>query len=179
MVSDAGTFGSNLGATHATGTDIQATVNNVQATGSGNTVSLDSPNLAFSATLTPGVAANTQVSFNINGGGALFQLGSVVTSNQQARLGIQNVDTSSLGGTVGRLYQIGSGENASLATNPALAGQIVQAALNSITSLRGQLGAFQTATLDSNISTLTNAVTNLTAAQSDIQDADFAGESAA
>ncbi len=58
------------------------------------------------------------------------------------------------------------------------AGQIVAAALNNITSLRGQLGAFQTATLDSNISTLTNAVTNLTAAQSDIKDADFASESA-
>ena len=54
----------------------------------------------------------------------------------------------------------------------------MQAALNSVTSLRGQLGAFQTATLDTNISTLTNAVTNLTAAQSDIQDADFASESA-
>ena len=54
----------------------------------------------------------------------------------------------------------------------------MQQALNDVTSLRGRLGAFQTATLDSNISTLTNAVTNLTAAQSDIQDADFATESA-
>ncbi len=101
-----------------------------------------------------------------------------MTSAQQVNLGIQSVDTSTLGGTVGRLYQIGSGNDASLTTNASLAGQIVQAALNSVTSLRGQLGAFQTATVDSNISTLTSAVTNLTAAQSDIQDADFASESA-
>ena len=179
-----GTFAASLlnaqsqAATHATGTDIQATVNNEAATGSGNTVSLDSANLSFSATLANTVGANTAVDFNITGGGALFQLGAVVTANQQARLGIQNVDTSSLGGTAGYLYQIGSGQTASLTSNASTAGQIVQEALNQVTALRGQLGAFQTATLDTNISTLTGAVTNLTAAQSDIQDADFASESA-
>jgi flagellin len=93
-------------------------------------------------------------------------------------MGIQSVDTSTLGGTVGRLYEIGSGNDADLTNNTSKAGQILQAALNSITSLRGQLGAFQTATIDTNISTLTSAVTNLTAAQSSIQDADFASESA-
>ena len=180
VVSDAGAFGSNLSATHAVGADIQATVNNVAATGSGNTVSMNTPDLAFAATLAPTVTAGTDVQFSINGGGALFQLGAVVTSSQQARLGIQNVDTSSLGGTVGRLYEIGSGQDASLTASggPVKAGQIVQAALDNITSLRGQLGAFQTSTLDTNISTLTDAVTNLTAAQSNIQDADFAAESA-
>jgi flagellin len=101
-----------------------------------------------------------------------------VTAAQQVNLGIQSVTTASLGGSSGNLYEIGSGQSAALATNPSLAGQIVQQALNQITSLRGQLGAFQTATVDANVSTLTNAVTNLTAAQSDIQDADFASESA-
>jgi flagellin len=76
------------------------------------------------------------------------------------------------------LYEIGSGNDASLTNNATKAGQIVQAALDSVTSLRGQLGAFQTSTLDTNISQLTSAVTNLTAAQSSIQDADFAAESA-
>jgi flagellin len=172
-----GTFGTSLaGVTNAAGTDIQATVNGVAATGQGNTVSLNTPGLALTAALTAGTTGD--VGFTVTGGGALFQLGPQVTSAQQVNLGIQSVDTGSLGGTVGYLYQLGSGQNASLSSNPALAGQIVQAALNSVTSLRGQLGAFQTATLDSNISTLTNAVTNLTAAQSDIQDADFASESA-
>ena len=40
------------------------------------------------------------------------------------------------------------------------------------------MGAFQKSTVDSNINALTSAVTNLTAAQSTIQDADFAAESA-
>ena len=174
-----GTFGSSLTATNESGKDIAATVNGVAATGQGNTVSLNSPTLAFSAALDPTqLTVGENVGFNVTGGGALFQLGPTVTSAQQFNLGIQSVDTSALGGTVGRLYEIGSGNNAALTTNASLAGQIVQSALNSVTSLRGQLGAFQTATIDSNISTLTNAVTNLTAAQSDIQDADFASESA-
>ena len=174
-----GTFGTSLSATNATGSDIAATVNGVAAIGQGNTVSLNTPTLAFSAALDPTqLTTGENIGFNVTGGGALFQLGPTVTSAQQVNLGIQSVDTSTLGGTVGRLYQIGSGNDASLTTNASLAGQIVQAALNSVTSLRGQLGAFQTATVDSNISTLTSAVTNLTAAQSDIQDADFASESA-
>ncbi len=124
------------------------------------------------------VSATGNYGFTVQSGGALFQLGPDVVGSQQAQIGIQSVNTGTLGGTAGTLFELGSGQQAALATNPALAGQIVQQALNTVTSLRGQLGAFQTATLDSNISTLTDAVTNLTAAQSDIQDADFASESA-
>ena len=40
------------------------------------------------------------------------------------------------------------------------------------------MGAFQKSTVDSNIKSLTDTVTNLTAAQSSIRDADFAAESA-
>ena len=178
VVSDAGNFGSGLSATHKAGTDISATVNGVAATGSGNVVSLNTPNLAFSATLADGVTAGTNVQFSINGGGALFQLGPDVTSAEQARLGIQSADTTSLGGAAGRLYELGSGQDASLAKNAALAGQIVDQASTQIADLRGQLGAFQQATIGSNINTLTNSVTNLTAAQSSIQDTDFAAESA-
>ncbi len=174
-----GTFGSSLSATNASGADIAANVNGIAATGQGNTVTLNTPSLGFSAALDPTqLSVGENVDFNITGGGALFQLGPQVTSGQQVDFGIQSATTASLGGTVGRLYQIGSGNNASLTSNPTLAGQIVQAALDSVTSLRGQLGAFQSATLDTNITALTNAVTNLTAAQSNIQDADFASESA-
>jgi flagellin-like hook-associated protein FlgL len=41
------------------------------------------------------------------------------------------------------------------------------------------LGAFQRTTLESNINSLKDTVTNLTQAQSSIRDADFAAESAA
>jgi flagellin len=174
-----GGFGSSLTASNATGTDIVATVNNISATGQANTVTLNTPSLAFSASLDPTqVSVGDVIKFNVTGGGALFQLGPVVTSAQQANLGIQSVDTSTLGGTVGRLYQLATGNDASLKNNTAKAGKIVAASLDSVTSLRGRLGAFQTSTINTNISTLTNAVTNLTAAQSSIQDADFAAESA-
>ncbi|MEI8373474.1 MAG: flagellin [Planctomycetota bacterium] len=177
VVKDSGTFSANLGATHAAGTDIAATVNNIKATGSGNTVSINTPSLAFNATLADGAAAGTDVSFNINGGGALFQLGAQVVSSQQARLGIQSVDSANLGGISGRLYELGSGKDAALATSTRLAAKIVTAAADQVSAIRGRLGAFQKATVDTNISSLTDAVTNLTAAQSSIQDADFAAES--
>ena len=97
-----GTFSSSLTKNYANGTDIAATVNNVAATGSGNTVSFDSPTLSFSAVLDPTqVAVGDNINFSITGGGALFQLGPNVKSSQQARLGIQSVDTGSLGGTMG------------------------------------------------------------------------------
>jgi len=174
-----GTFKSSLSANNATGTDIGATVNGVAATGHGNTVTLDTPSLGFTADLDPTkLTAGENVNFNVTGGGAVFQLGPTVTSAEQYNLGIQSVDTSTLGGTVGHLYEIGSGYDASLTSNTTKAAQIIQAALNNISSLRGQLGAFQTATIDTNISALNSAVTNLTAAQSSIKDADFATESA-
>ena len=99
-------------------------------------------------------------------------------SNEQARLGIQGVSTATLGGADGTLYQLQSGGSASLATNPELAAKIVDEVINQVTTLSGRLGAFQSTTLQTNINTLTSTVSNLTAAQSDIQDADYAAESA-
>jgi flagellin len=174
-----GTFGSSLTSNHANGTDIAATVNDVAATGAGNTVSFNSSTLSFSTTLDPSqLSVGSSINFNINGGGALFQLGPNVESSEQARLGIQSVDTGSLGGTMGKLYELTSGNAAALGTDPSLAGKIAAAAGVQVSSLRGRLGAFQKSTVDSNINALTSAVTNLTAAQSTIQDADFAAESA-
>jgi len=167
----------NATATTANGTDIAATVNGMTATGAGNTLSVDNSNLSMAMTVAPTTVGN--IGFNITGGGAVFQIGPTVTTSQQARLGIQSVNTSNLGGVDGTLYNLGSGGTASLATDPTKAAAIVTEAASQITSLRGRLGAFQQATLDTNINSLNDAVTNLTSAQSSIQDADFATESAA
>jgi flagellin len=166
----------NAAATRATGSDVQGTINGITASGSGNTLSVNNANLSASVTLNAGTSG--QSNFTITGGGALFQLGADVVSNQQARLGIQSVDTSSLGGSDGLLYTLGSGGTAALATNPSLASSIVGEAISQVANLRGRLGAFQSTTLESNVSSLTNTVQNLTSAQSSIQDADFAAESA-
>jgi flagellin len=179
-----GTFGSSLknalgvAATQATGSDIQGTINGLAASGSGNTLSVDSPSLSMTMTVADG--SSTQVNFNITGGGALFQLGPDVTSAEQARLGIESIDTSNLGGSAGLLYTLGSGGTAALAATggTAAANQIVDQAVSQISDLRGRLGAFQSTTLQTNINALQNTVQDLTSAQSSIQDADFAAETA-
>ncbi len=125
------------------------------ATGAGNTVSFNSPTLSFSAALNPAdLAVGDNINFTITGGGALFQLGPNVESSEQARLGIQSVDTGSLGGTEGYLYELRSGNTASLSTDPALASQIASAAADQVSELRGRLGAFQASTVDTNINAL-------------------------
>ena len=171
-----GTFEAGLSATRDEGTDIVATVNGVTANGDGNTLSINTTTLDLSLTVTDG--SNTAISFSINAGGAVFQLGPQVVSNQQARIGIGSVNTGELGGVDGRLYQLRSGNSADLTTDTRTASLIVDAAINKVTSLRGRLGAFQRTTLETNIASLQDTVTNLAEAESSIRDADFAAETA-
>jgi flagellin len=159
------------------GTDVVATVNGVSATGSGNEISINTATLDLSATLAAGFIGEAQ--FDITGGGALFQLGPDVVSNQQARLGIGSVNTARLGGASGKLFQLGAGGVASLSEDPNTAAKIISEAINQVTSLRGRLGAFQRTSLETNKTALSNTLTNLTDAESSIRDADFAVESAA
>ena len=100
-----------------------------------------------------------------------------MVSNQQARLGIQSVNAAKLGGPSGRLYELASGGAKSLLTDPNGAFRVVDEVIDKVTTLRGRLGAFQRTTLDTNIASLTDTLTNLTEAESAIRDADFAKES--
>src|SRR5262245_33058167 len=171
-----GTFEAGLSATRVEGTDIAATVNGVTANGAGNSLSINTSTLDVSVTVSDG--STTTVEFTIDGGGALFQLGPQVVSNQQSRIGIRSVNTGVLGGVEGRLYQLRSGNDADLSTDPRTGTLIVDSAINKVTSLRGRLGAFQRTTLETNIASLTDTVSNLAEAESSIRDADFAAETA-
>ena len=82
-----GNFETNLSAARNTGSDIVARVNGVQANGDGNALSINTSTLDLSLTVDSG--SSTNVSFTIDGGGAVFQLGPNVVSNQQARIGIK------------------------------------------------------------------------------------------
>jgi flagellin len=172
-----GTFEAGLSAPRATGSDIVAKVNGVSANGKGNTLSINTSTLDLTATVAAG--SSQDFSFTITGGGALFQLGPDVVSNQQARIGITSVNTARLGGGSGKLYELGSGGTADLATDPTTAALIIEEAINQVTSLRGRLGAFQRTSLETNKSTLNDTLVNLTEAESQIRDADFAAETAA
>ena len=173
----AGVFTDDLGqGERNAGTDVVASVNGVEATGDGNDISINTATLDLSLTLDS--AFTGTASFTVTGGGALFQLGPDVVSNQQARLGIGSVNTARLGGTSGLLFQLGTGGTADLSTDATTAANIVEEAINQVTSLRGRLGAFQRTTLETNQNALNDTLANLTEAESSIRDADFAAETA-
>ena len=177
-----GSFATNdsLGAasTRATGTDVSARVNGVQANGDGLRASINTSTLDLSFTINAGLSDGSTTNFTIVGGGANFQLGPDVVSNQQARLGIQGVSTATLGGDNGTLFELRSGGSKSLTNDVVGAAAVVEEVITKVTQLRGRLGAFQRTTLQTNIYTLTDTLENLTDAESAIRDADFAVESA-
>ncbi|KAA1259749.1 B-type flagellin [Rubripirellula obstinata] len=173
---DDGTFGAALSSTRAKGTDIKASINGVEASGSGNSFSINTSSLALNMTVSDG--STTDFSFQISGGGATFQLGPGVSSQQQASLGIGSVSTGKLGGASGRLYELGTGQAKSLTNDVSGAAKIIDEVIGKVTALRGRLGAFQSTTLESNLASLGESRTNLQEAESSIRDADFAQESA-
>lgn len=173
-----GTFTTAVGAgSRDTGSDVVAKVNGIDATGSGNKLSINTSTLDVALDVTAGFVGS--IGFTITGGGALFQLGPDVVSNQQARIGVGSVNTSQLGGVSGKLYQLSSGGSADLSSDATTAANIVEEAINQVTSLRGRLGAFQRTSLETNKNALNDTLTNLTDAESTIRDADFASETAA
>jgi flagellin len=118
-------------------------------------------------------------SLSSENGGALFQIGPDVVSNQQVTVPIKSTQTSSIGktraaGQYGTLASLRSGGTASLATNPQLADRILNSAISQIAVQRGAIGAVQKYTLDPNITALQDSVVQLTAAKSIISDTDFA-----
>ena len=174
----AGTFTSSIGAgSRSNGTDIVARINGIDGTGLGNQITINTSTLDLTVDLAAGFFGTA--SFTITGGGALFQLGPDVVSNQQARIGITSVNTAQLGGVSGILIQLGTGGTADLSTDTTTAALIVDEAINQITTLRGRLGAFQRTTLETNKNALNDVMINLTEAESLIRDADFAAETAA
>ncbi|MFN9602337.1 MAG: flagellin [Planctomycetota bacterium] len=174
-----GTITSELGgSTRARdiGSDVVATINGTAAKGDGNRVPINTSALSLSTDVVAGFTGSA--AFSISGGGALFQLGPNVVSSQQARLGISSVNTGSLSGTGGRLYQLGSGESFALKNDASGAANIIEEVIQKVAGLRGRLGAFQRTTLDANSVSLSDTLSNLTEAESSIRDADFAKETA-
>jgi flagellin len=159
------------------GTDMVATINGMQTTARGNNISLDTSSLSLSMNVANGTG---NYGFTITGGGALFQLGPDVVSQQQTRLGIGSMLTTALGGASGLLYQLKSGGAADLRTSDdsrKLADRIVMEAIGNVANLRGRLGAVQRGTFEPNIAALQDSMVALTEANAMITNADFAVES--
>ena len=160
------------------GQDVDVRINGIQAIGDGLKATINTSVLDMNMTLADTVEAGSTIQFTIVSGGAQFQLGPEVVSNQQARLGITSLSTVKLGSSAGRLFQLRSGGPYDLQTDALTAAQIVNDVINQVTTLRGRLGAFQRTTLQTNINSLNDTLEALTDAESSIRDADFAAESA-
>lgn len=165
--------------TRTTGVDAVATINGQRVIGNGLELKLNTSSLNVDMTLNSDFGAG-KTNFAITGGGAMFQLGPQVVSNEQVSIGIQSVAADNLGnGNVGWLSDIATGGSASLVSgNAAQASQIVQTAISQVADLSGRLGAFQTDTLDTNVDSLNVALENVTSSESSIVDTDFAAETA-
>jgi flagellin len=169
------------------GQDVTATINGIQATSQGRTVSVNTDFLNVSVTLnqatsqTLGVVGGANNAFTITGGGANFQLAGNVDVGGKVSLGIQEVAARKLGNsTLGYLSSLASGQANNVVNGSTDDAQkIVSEAIKQVSGLRGRLGAFQKNTVGATIRSLNVQVENTAAAQSTIQDADFAAETAA
>ncbi|MBC8108034.1 MAG: flagellin [Anaerolineae bacterium] len=165
--------------TRTVGRDAVATINGSVTVGDGLNLKLNTNTLDVDLTLDETVGLGT-TSFAITGGGALFQLGAQVTSNQQVNVGVGSIAASKLGDNeVGFLNDLVTGGASTLVSgNSAQASKIIERAIGQVASLRGRLGAFEKNTLDTNVNSLQVALENVTSSESKIRDADFAFETA-
>ncbi|MEW4490335.1 flagellin [Thalassoglobus sp. JC818] len=164
------------------GVDIAGTIDGVAASGSGNVLSATSgaaQGLKIQVGTDPSNATQTvsgaQGAVSVSVNSLTFQIGA--NANQTANIAIGRVNPSSLGVGVngnqfGNLSEVdvttGAGAQDALA--------VVDAAIDDITNLRGDLGAFQQNTLNATANNLRATLENTVNAESVIRDTDFAEE---
>ncbi|MEK6674839.1 MAG: flagellin [Planctomycetota bacterium] len=164
------------------GVDGTVTINGANAIVDGLDASVQAGSLALDLTLTPSFGGTTgsQTSFEILGGGAIFQISPDLGLTGRETIGITELSTAKLGSKgTGFLTTLASGLGNDLQSRKfSTAQRIVRESINQVASLRGRLGAFQKDILESTINSLGVALENVTAAESAIRDADFAVETA-
>jgi flagellin len=181
VTATAGTFTTVGGVSgKASGKDAAVTVNGATATADGKNVTYRDNNLDVNFTLSAGLNTGKTKTIGITGGGATFAFGNQVTQVDKASIGIQAVTTSSLGDvTNGFLSSLASGGlNSLTSANLTTAQNILSNAINQVSTLSGRLGAFQKYTIGSTVNNLTVAFENASSALSDVQDTNFASETA-
>ncbi len=180
----AAAFTTTNGAAKAVGADAKVTVNGASAQVSGTNVTYRDNTLDLQFTLGTGTyglnTTNATKTFGITGGGATFALGEDVNNVDKASIGIASVSTGSLGDvTNGYLNSLSSsGVNNLTSGNLTKAQGILSEAINQVSTLTGRLGSFQKYTIGSTINNLNVAYENASSALSDVEDTDFAAETA-
>jgi flagellin len=164
---------------HDTGTDAGVLVDGQRAFVSGLRADVRTDGLDTRIYLTREFAQTlSSATFNITGGGTLFQLGPEVTPNAQIHAGLNSVRTTQLGNAiVGRLSTLRSGGENDLSSENFLSAQeITLEAIDQVSAYRGRLGNLQRNTIDPNIRSHGVTLENVIASESIIRDADMAEE---
>ena len=180
------TFAAANGAIRDDGQDVAATINGTTAAGKGLKLAVNTDGLDASILLNSGAAqAIASINaFTITGGGAEFNIGPRVDISNQVRLGIGNIASRNLGteyvsGVAYNLDDLGSGKLFDLGDGDLSKSQdIINSAIDQVSSLRGRLGSFQKNVVGSTINSLNVALENISAAESSIRDTDFASQTA-
>lgn len=180
----AGATSSGFGTTaiNDTGVNIAGTIDGVAASGAGNVLTATSgaaQGLSVALAVDPADATQTvtgaQGSVVVSDNSLTFQIGP--NANQTANVSIARVNPTSLGvGVAGNQF---SNLNVIDVTSEAGAQDslaVIDAAIDDITTLRGDLGAFQQNTLTSTANNLRTTLENTVNAESVIRDTDFAAE---
>lgn len=161
------------------GRDIAATINGAGIVGKGLKLAINNSSLGIDLRVQEAFNTNgSSTTFAIAGGGAIFQLGPGVDTNQQVNIGVQSVAATRLGNaTLGFLQEItDSGPFALTKGQASRAALVIEEAIRQVSVMRGRLGAFEKNTLETNVNQLSITMENLTAAESSIRDLDFAQE---
>ena len=178
-----GSYASGVGTTTLTdtGVDVAGTIDGVAATGLGNVLTATTGD-AKDLSLT--VGADTDATSTVTGdqgtvtvadNSLVFQIGA--NQNQTARIAISNVNSDQLGkGVENNQFNNLSEIDVTSAAKAQDTLAVIDQAISNITNLRGDLGAFQSNTLESTANNLRVTLENTVSAESVIRDTDFAEE---
>lgn len=167
--------GAGLTAATTAHTDAVATYtdsggNTVSVTGTGNTLNLTGELAGVS--LTVDGAANAVGSFDATpNSGFVFQIGA--NAGQTATVNFKKMTTDSIGVVGGNSL---ANADITSASNAQTALGLIDQAISDVSDFRGDLGAFQSNTLESTANNLQASLQNTTSAESTIRDTDFASE---
>jgi flagellin len=174
-----GSFSLVGGATRDEGEDASVLINGSAAVTQGLKASVRTASLSadIDLTATRGTTLGT-TTFYIKDGGANFAISPDLSLAGLVSLGLPAVTTGNLGeSSIGFVSTLATGQaNALSSGNYNKAQQIIRSAQDTVSKLRGRLGAFQKNTLETTKNSLTVTYENLTAAESTIRDTDFAAE---
>jgi flagellin len=158
------------------GTALSGSSTSVALTGKGNVLTITG---GFRIQLAANTITGLYVgAINGNTSGATFQIGANV--GQQVTVNLSSTRSVDLGtGADSEYASLEAVKGASLLSGKASSVmRVFDKAINDVTNLRGDLGAFQANTLESGLNSLRTTHENVTAAESTIRDVDFAAESA-